>query len=448
MKRLILLFASVIFLSVCAVSAPIKFKGSDAASMGVYVTELSTGKITVAHNHNQVFIPASTMKCVTAASACISLPEKSPFVTVAGIRGKIIDGVLEGNLYVTGGGDPTLDSRHFNSRQGFIRTVRDWLCGLGVDSIAGDVIMDTSVYPSIGVSQYWLLEDTPWEYGAGLYGINYRDNSFPMTVYPGEAVYDAPYDIEVVNLLKPGKTGDVVAMRGEGSAILTLSGTVAGAKGYSSRYSMPVPWIALYQDMIAGLRMSGIGVGCGIEVAEEGNPAQIEYQSPLRDEILRVMMFKSDNLFAEGMLRSLVLHDNVDRTFADAVKKEIALLTDRGYELSAMKIADGSGLAVTNRLSPRFLGTLLRDMSSDSKYVGLFPKVGKEGTVARLLADSRLKGRLALKSGSMSGVLCYAGYKLDAAGKPTHAVVIMVNGFTCKVSEVRKAIATYLLSIF
>ena len=160
------------------------------------------------------------------------------------------------------------------------------------------------------------------------------------------------------------------------------------------------------------------------------------------------MMFKSDNLFAEGMLRALVLHEDSDHTFADAVKKERSLLSDKGYELSTIKIADGSGLAVTNRLSPRFLGSLLRDMASYPGYTGLFPKAGKEGTVARLLSDSRLKGRLALKSGSMSGVLCYAGYKLDANGKPTHVVVVMVNGFTCKVADVRKAIAAYLLSIF
>ena len=68
--------------------------------------------------------------------------------------------------------------------------------------------------------------------------------------------------------------------------------------------------------------------------------------------------------------------------------------------------------------------------------------------MARLLADTRLKGALALKSGSMSGVLCYAGYKIDTSGNPTHVVVIMVNGFTCKVAEVRKAIASYLLTIF
>lgn len=55
---------------------------------------------------------------------------------------------------------------------------------------------------------------------------------------------------------------------------------------------------------------------------------------------------------------------------------------------------------------------------------------------------------MALKSGSMNGVLCYAGYKLDASRRPTHVVVIMVNGFNCRAADVRVAIRKYLLTLF
>lgn len=448
MSRLVILLLAIILMPVGQVAAQVNFKGSDAASVGIYIAGISNGKVIASHNCKKVFIPASTMKCVTAATAQRLLPAEAPFVTVAEICGEIHGGVLDGNLYIAGGGDPTLDSRHFKEREGFVASLSSWISNQGIDSIAGDVIIDASAYPSIGVSPYWLLEDTPWEYGAGLYGINYRDNSFPMTVFPGEEVIDAPYDVEVVNLVKHGKSGDVMAMRGEGSSILTLSGTIAGSKGYSSRYSIPVPWMALYQDIESGLRKSGITLGGNCGMSESGERKSLVYKSPSRDDILRVMMFKSNNLFAEGMLRALVLHDDGERSIADAAQREREFLTDAGYDLSMLKIADGCGLAVNNRLSPLFLGSMLKDMVSRPGYVALFPRVGKEGTVARLLADTRLKGSLVLKSGSMSGVLCYAGYKIDSAGRPTHVVVIMVNGFTCKVAEVRKAIASYLLTVF
>ena len=48
----------------------------------------------------------------------------------------------------------------------------------------------------------------------------------------------------------------------------------------------------------------------------------------------------------------------------------------------------------------------------------------------------------------MNGVHCYAGYKLDAEGNPTHAVVILVNDFFCKRDEVRNSISRFLESQF
>ncbi len=55
------------------------------------------------------------------------------------------------------------------------------------------------------------------------------------------------------------------------------------------------------------------------------------------------------------------------------------------------------------------------------------------------LSDSYLKGSIALKTGSVSSVQAYAGYKLDAEGNPTHVIVVLVNGFFCPRRDVREA---------
>ena len=83
-----------------------------------------------------------------------------------------------------------------------------------------------------------------------------------------------------------------------------------------------------------------------------------------------------------------------------------------------------------------------------SDYIALFPKTGCDGTLKNFLSKSRLKGQLALKTGSMDGVQCYGGYKLNENGEPTHIVVIMVNNFFCKRKELRKEIERLLLQIF
>lgn len=82
-------------------------------------------------------------------------------------------------------------------------------------------------------------------------------------------------------------------------------------------------------------------------------------------------------------------------------------------------------------------------------YTSFFPKAGKEGTMRGFLAKNKaLKGLIAMKTGSVSSVQCYAGYKLSAKGKPTHVIVIMVNGFFCPRAQVRKACEDLLTRTF
>ncbi len=64
------------------------------------------------------------------------------------------------------------------------------------------------------------------------------------------------------------------------------------------------------------------------------------------------------------------------------------------------------------------------------------------------LAKSDLTGKIALKTGSVSSVQAYAGYKLDNQGKPTHVVVILVNGFFCPRKQVREGSEKLLINTF
>jgi D-alanyl-D-alanine carboxypeptidase/D-alanyl-D-alanine-endopeptidase (penicillin-binding protein 4) len=64
------------------------------------------------------------------------------------------------------------------------------------------------------------------------------------------------------------------------------------------------------------------------------------------------------------------------------------------------------------------------------------------------LKGTRLEGKLAMKTGSLNGVQCYAGYKLGENSNPSHVVVIMVNHYFCSKSEIIAAIAQMLLKTF
>lgn len=449
MKRLMLQIACVLMALVSGAGEPLIFEGNKEAFFGIYIKSIDDGKLLADYNSAKALTPASVVKCVTAASAMLLLDDDSVFSTRVYCDGEISDGVLYGNLVVKGDGDPTLESRHFVHHSGFVDSLVVKVHSLGIDSIAGRVIVDGSRYGSSEVSLYWMLEDMAWEYGAELSAINYKDNSFFMTLPDAETIPAEIPGLQIVDDLRQGTETDVLAVRSYRDNRLVVSGTYTG-ENYKSYYSVPNVKEMLHIDIKAALSDYGIGLGEDNIKTNEVRHGVIDWKSPCRDDILKSMMARSDNLYAEGMLMALVKKE-AKPSAKSALKIQDKLWSSRGVDLSMCQLRDGSGLSRTDRLTPYAIAKVLETMAASEMsdcYVSVFPRVGKEGSVRNLLAKTRLSGRLALKSGSMNGVLCYAGYKLGIDGNPTHVVVVMVNNFSCKIRDVRSAIAKYLLNKF
>ncbi|MDE6299913.1 MAG: D-alanyl-D-alanine carboxypeptidase [Muribaculaceae bacterium] len=86
--------------------------------------------------------------------------------------------------------------------------------------------------------------------------------------------------------------------------------------------------------------------------------------------------------------------------------------------------------------------------SDDPTYASFFPLAGQEGTLRKFLAGTLLEGYVAMKTGSMRGIQCYAGYKLDDDYVPTHTIVIIMNEITGSRETAKKAAQRMLLEIF
>lgn len=389
--RRYLVFAAMIVATVSAAAeSVISFPRDRASSVAVVIRDLSTGQDIVSQNPHKAMLPASTMKCVTTAAALLAGLDTAYFETEVYLEGEIVNGVLKGNLVVNGCGDPTIDSAQFPENSGFVGKIAKAVKSAGIKHIEGELQVDASNFPDNGPCDRWELSDLKYEYGAGLYALNYRDNrvgskamEFPSEVF-GEALEN--------KLLAEG---------------------------------ISVSWQSL--DSIA-----------------EESKVILVHRSPSGATILENLMKRSDNLFAEGMLRMLA----PGQSLSSAIARERSLLTSYGLNFDIADIYDGSGLSRNNRITARFMADLLTLMASQKAqaqtYLSFFPLVGKEGTVKPFLKGTALQEKLALKTGSLNGVHCYAGYKIDSAGTPTHAVVILVNDFFCKRGEVREAIASFL----
>lgn len=424
----------------------LNIEGGDATSVGIYVKDLSSGKVLVDHNSELALTPASVTKALTSATALSVLGSDFHFTTTVGYSGTRSGSHCNGNLVINASGDPTIGSKQFKSTASFTDSIISSLKQLGITSFSGTVVIRESMLDQGPVPQ-WEIEDVAWPYGAGLHAFNYAGNT--VFVNPNTGKSRPESNLRVTLLPASEKDGNDM-LRGVNSQNLTVWGTPNSRKNrnWSLETTIPDPAEVYAELLISRLKNAGISISTKKAKVNNDN-IELVYRhiSPCLDEICRDLMKRSDNLFAEGMLRAIA----PGKSRSDCIKAEKEFWSDKGLASRFVMLSDGSGLTRSNRISPRFLGDMLEWMIKSpaaSSYINYFPVAGVDGTLKSLLEKTRLKGRLAMKTGSMASVQAYAGYKLDATGHPTHIVVIMVNGFFCGRASLRKQIESFLLKTF
>ena len=416
----------------------------EATLTGIYIKDLVTDSVLVDHNSAFALTPASITKCVTTATAMSILGPDFHFTTTVELTGERLNRRRwNGNLVIRASGDPTLESDEFMAYKGFTDSIARALQRLGVDEIAGNIIV-ADEFKDSGPVPNWECEDIAWPYGAGIYGFNYSGNC--VKAYPNRGTTEPATDMKIDCRVSDNGT-DV--LRGINSSDLTVwtSEENRRKRAWSINVTVPDPSAMYVKLLTAKLRAAGIKVDCRNVSADSASTVIYRHRSPSAREICLSLMKRSDNLFAEGMFRALV----PGGSRSDCMKTEHRFLDTIGLNPKQTTLLDGSGLTRANRFSPAFIGGLLEYMAENpfaDDYISFFPLSGKEGTLKRFLAKTPLEGLMALKTGSVRSVQTYAGYKLDADGKPTHVVVVMVNGFFCKRAVLRKQVEKFLLQTF
>lgn len=445
-RQSLLRAAVVIAVAVCGVVAeafPLKVAGLDTLRTAILIRDLRFGHNIVAENIDRPLIPASVMKSVTVAAMLNLADTAERFATPVFAEGAVRDSVLDGNLVVKVCGDPTIESQFLPASQGFADSIAAGLRRLGIREIRGRVVIDESDFPDATTPPGWMDEDIPWYYGARLQGANFRDNRFRLRLPSKQTVPFVP-DLEFK--YTPTKGRGIKIDRKDGSETFIVSGNTR--RGLSDNFATPYPYKVMRHEIVSTLKNNGITVGgADIRLTDSEQTDVYTHRSPVFAEIMRSLMFRSDNLMAEGMLRALT----PGGTRADAIMEENAVWSMAGISAHGVNIVDGSGLSRDNRLTARFLGDIYQFMTGDpfsSDYISLFPRAGFDGTMRNFLVESPLAGRVAMKTGSMKGVQSYAGYLMDAEGRPTHAIVFIVNNFKCSRAALKKDIERLLLEKF
>lgn len=162
------------------------------AWVGICIRTLD-GKTLEAVDADRNFIPASNLKAVTAALALKRLGTDFRFGTAVAYSGEIgVDGILDGDLYVVGGGDPTLgsDSPVAVPRDSLFARWERAVRKAGIRSVAGCVVGDSRAMPP-RMRESWMYEDLGTYYGASCSGLMFNRNRLEVTLTPGGCEGDA-----------------------------------------------------------------------------------------------------------------------------------------------------------------------------------------------------------------------------------------------------------------
>lgn len=454
------------------------------ATFSIVVKDLQDGKTVYSYDKDREVSPASVLKTVATATALEVLGEEYRYSTTLEYDGVIKEGVLNGNLYIKGSGDPSLGSAHFAADRGSYRPAQnkfipEWIAALkkvGIRKITGAVISDECIFDAEGASIKWLWEDLGSYYAPGSYGLSVFDNMYKLTLktgVPGTRPEVANTDPEMPSL-RFSNYLKAASVASDSSYIIGaplaneryLYGVVpANREQYVLNGDIPDPALFLADYLTRCLEREGISVEkeptCYRIESEAGRwkteprKSVITTYSPALKEIANVTNHVSHNLFADALVKTVGLQYTPRKmemisSFERGIRVVESHWKEKGLDVYPLQMHDGSGLAPGDKVSAEFIADLLVYMATKSEaantFIASLPRAGVEGSVRNFLKGTELQGKARLKSGGITGVRSYAGY-ITKDGK-TYAVAVFSNYYSCPMSRMTKGLEQLLLQLF
>lgn len=402
-----------------------------SANLSFYVSD-ENGNLVYEYNGNKGLSTASTQKIFTSAAALETLGKDYQFKTTASYSGKISNGNLDGDFYITSNGDPTLGSWRYeaykpeNFKQKLIEAIKK----SGIKKITGNLIVDDSYFDFQSTPGGWPWNDLGNYYGAGTFGVNWKENQFDININ-GNQVKNYSYDLENVNWINELKTGgnsdQSLIFTATHSETAMINGMLPAGKVTTVSGATPNPPMQLAVDIKKLLDENGISVSGkvttyynekleGKSVSKAQTQNQIfEYKSPTLDKIVYWLMRKSINLYAETLIKTMAKEKRNDPGFETGIDFLKDFWKAKGISPNMINFADGSGLSPQNYVSAKAqVQALLYSKKQnwfDAFYEG-FPT----------------QNGIKMKSGTIKDSKSFAGYQTSKSGK-TYVFSIILNNY-------------------
>ncbi len=407
-------------------------------TIGISVVNSESGQTIFEYNGNVGLAPASCQKLVTSATAFELLGANYRYKTELGHDGEVRDGKLKGNLHITGYGDPTLGSwRYIGTADTAI--IKEWkkrIQDMGIKSIDGKIIVHSDSWETGSVPGGWPWDDMGNYYGAGSYGLNWRENQYDLVLKSGPNTGDKVMIAKMIpvlhnmiftNELMAGKKGsgdNAYIYAAPYSERAFIRGTIPPAQSaFTISGSMTQPAMQLGYTMAEAL-VNAAGKQPGVIEQPTSNKIKsihLQY-SPVLDSINYWFMRKSVNLYGETLVKTFAFEQSQKGKTEDGLEIMKDFWKTKGIDPASLRMIDGSGLSPQNRVTTQALVKVLQYARSRpwyTQYLAAFPEYNK----------------MKLKSGTIGGSKGFAGYHTSKEGV-SYTVAVIVNNYDGSANEI------------
>lgn len=455
------------------------------ATWSVCVMNLKKDSTIAEYNSNISLVPASTLKILTTGSALSILGSDFMFETKIQYDGTFdtITGVLKGNLYILGSGDPTLESEHFRDKKDTLSTVEKWaliLKAKGLKKIEGAIVGDASVFEDNMTPNQWIWSDMGNYFGAGACGLSYHDNKYTVHFKSGAAGTETSIQsiqplipgLDLINGVTAGGNDDNAFIYGsQYSNYRTAQGTIPANKSdYEVDGSIPDPALFCAQSLEAALKQINISTTKtattkrALKELSERKPTEGKengkdlgsfrktlhvHRSPTLDKIVFWTNMKSINLYAECLLKYICFSKTGYGSGSQGTDIVTNFWKGKGVDVSGLFMNDGCGLARANVITTKTQTQILRAMSKDKNYNSFYnslPVAGRSGSLGGLCDGTFAENNLRAKSGYITRARGYAGYVKNKKGEQL-CFSVLANNYECSPTEMKKKLEKILVAI-
>lgn len=409
-----------------------------AAQLSFYIADES-GNFIYEYQGNRGLSTASTQKIFTAAAALETLGKNYRYTTTASYSGEISGGNMTGNLFIKSNGDPTLGSwRYENYKpENFKQTLIAVLKQRNISKISGDLIIDDSYFDFQTTPGGWPWNDIGNYYGAGVWGVNWRENQFDINMNGKEMKnmnVDLP-EVRWVNKVKTGGNSDQsLIFTAPYSEVAFINGTLP-AKSITVSGATPNPPLTFGSEIKSSLNEAKIEFKGKVTSTsmQEINDEKVltapqkniilEYQSPSLEKIVYWFLRKSVNFYGETLIKTLGKEKKDDDSFDAGISYLKEFWKSKGINPAMINFADGSGLSPQNYVSARAEVQALL-WSKKQPWFNVF----FDGFPTQ-------ENGMKMKSGTMKDTKSFAGYHTSKEGKKYVFAIIINNYQSSNISE-------------